>query len=85
MIDTLETGTVSMDPSVLAMTPAASPPPGVIPDFSSADNLHAIFTAALILCIVVSTLVVALRMVARTVVIKAVDWTDCTLSLAQEG
>ncbi len=66
-----------MDPKVLAVTPAGKPPPGVKPDFIPDGELHVLLTATVMTCMAVSTVVVALRMFARTVVIKAVDWSDC--------
>lgn len=68
-----------MDPALLAITPAAPPPPGVIPDFVNGEKygLHAFVVATAVACIVVSTVVVALRMLARLVVIKTTDWSDC--------
>ena len=70
-----------MDPSALAVTPAVTPPPGVTSDFVNGEKygLHSWLVATVVTCMVVSTVVVALRIFARVVVIKAVDWSDCML------
>lgn len=68
-----------MDPSVLAVTPAGTPPPGVVPDFFNSETrgLHTLLVVTVVTCMVVSTVVVGLRMFARVVIIKVVDWSDC--------
>ena len=68
-----------MDPTYLALTPAATPPPGVTPDFVNGEKygLHTWATATIVTCMIVSTIVLALRMFARIVVIKTHDWSDC--------
>jgi hypothetical protein len=67
-----------MDPSILAVTPAGTPPPGVTPDFVNGERFaRHWYQIAMATCIVVSTVVVALRLFARVVVIKRVDWSDC--------
>lgn len=71
-----------MDPSVLAVMPAVTPPPGVTSDFVNGEKygLHSWLVATVVTCIVVSTVVVALRIFARVVVIKVIDWSDCMFS-----
>ena len=68
-----------MDPAVLAVTPAGPHPPGVTPDLVNGANMgrHSFVVANVVTCLVLTTVVVALRMFARVVVIKTVDWSDC--------
>ncbi|ERF76651.1 hypothetical protein EPUS_04471 [Endocarpon pusillum Z07020] len=65
-----------MDPSTLAVTPALAPPPGVRPDFVNSYSLLPWITATASVCMVLTALVLALRMLTKTVVIRSVDWTD---------
>ncbi|MCJ1362689.1 hypothetical protein MMC16_001795 [Acarospora aff. strigata] len=67
-----------MDPAVLAVTPAGPHPPGVTPDLVNGANMgrHSFVVANVVTCLVLTTVVVALRMFARVVVIKTVDWSD---------
>lgn len=68
-----------MDPAVLAATPAGTPPPGVVPDFANAEKngMHWWIVGVVVASMIVSTVVVALRLFARAVIIKTVDWSDC--------
>jgi hypothetical protein len=67
-----------MDTSMLAVTPAGTPPPGMTPDFVNGERFaQHWFPIVTAICMVVSTVVVALRLFARVVVIRKVDWTDC--------
>jgi hypothetical protein len=67
-----------MDPSILAVTPAGAPPKGVTTDFVNGERFARFwFPMVMATCMVVSTVVVALRLFARVVVIRKVDWADC--------
>ena len=67
-----------MDPSTLAVTPADTPPPGMTPDFVNGERFaRHWFPIVMGTCMVMSTVVVALRLFARVVVIRKVDWADC--------
>jgi hypothetical protein len=69
-----------MDPGLLALLPAAPPPPGVTSDFVNSEKygLHSRLVDIVTACMVLMTVVLVLRLVARVVVLKQIDWSDCT-------
>lgn len=58
------------------------PPPGVTPNFDNPDrSLQATWLAGLLVCLIVPTILVALRLYVKVYVIKNTTVTDCTLLL----
>lgn len=60
-------------------TPAGVPPPGVVPNLVNPFYLHTIDLITHILCLVVSTIAVALRVFTKVYLMKQFRAEDCTL------
>ena len=60
-------------------TPALKPPLGVAPNFEHPSGVHRLYLAILILCLVVCTIFVWMRLYTRKFLNKSVRWDDCTL------
>lgn len=58
-------------------TPALKPPPGVVPDFDNPSGIQGEIHALLIVCAVISTIFVWLRLYTRYFIIKSHGWDDC--------
>jgi len=64
-------------------TPAGLPPPGVVPDLVNPHYLHTIDLVTHVLCLVVSTIAVALRIFTKVYIMKQVRVEDCILHCSQ--
>ena len=60
--------------------PAASPPPGVVPNFDDPANLNTLVTLTITLCVTFATLAVLLRMYTKVFILRALAWEDCRRS-----
>lgn len=68
----------SVNKTQLALIPALEPPAGTVPDFSpSYFGLQPLSIAILSLCLIVTTLVVGARLVAKCFGVKAIQVEDC--------
>lgn len=61
--------------------PAMAPPPGQRPNFVNPSNFKAELYADVIICLVVSTVVVSMRMWTKIRLIRKLGLEDCTISL----
>ena len=61
-----------------AKAPATTPPAGVMPDFDREEPLRYVLLATVSVCIVVCTVTMTLRLMARFFILKVADWSDCT-------
>lgn len=76
----LELTMASPNKTQLALIPALEPPVGTTPDFSpSYSGLQPVFIAILSLCLIVTTLIIGARLVAKRFGVKAIQVEDCTL------
>jgi hypothetical protein len=57
--------------------PAMVPPPGTTPNFVNPANLNHVVVLTLILCMVFSTLAVAMRMYTKLFIIRKTAFEDC--------
>ena len=66
------------DPALAAVIPAAKPPPGVTPDFEDAikHGKHKVVLGVMLMFIGMCTLIIALRLFTRVILMRIFDWTD---------
>ena len=65
-----------LTPAQYAVLPGLEPPPGVTPNFVNPPTLVPLGIAVLVLCLVVTTLLVAARVYIRTSLVEAWGWDD---------
>ena len=70
----------SMDIDALPLdTPALKPPPGIVPNFQNAPNIHRTTYGVFIFCLIVSTVFVWSRLYTRYFIHKSHGWDDCNV------
>ena len=60
-------------------TPAALPPPGVVPNLKHPQTLHAIFLVTGILCLLITMIAVVIRVFTKMYIMQRVRAEDCKL------
>ena len=60
--------------------PGLEPPPGVIPNFSDAYTIQPYIVLTVMICIVVTTTLVFVRMYTKYRIVKSLGWEDCKWS-----
>ena len=74
-----------MNQTLLAETPALTPPPGVHSDFDSPSALKPIFIAALSLMLFLTFLAVGARLVVKIYITKSMQLEDCQYSSSKQS
>lgn len=66
-----------MSMAELAMTPAAPPPPGVVPSFDGSSDRARLYIVLCSVVLSVACMFVLLRLYAKLLILRSPGWDDC--------